>query len=216
MSCRSLLLSVVAVFAVSASAFAGDCNVPAPCGPATPSCEAPAPVCAPVCAPACTPICIPCINPFAVVRDAACTVVNAAANVQARLACLKPCITVAPCAPACVAPCTPACDVPAPCGPTCDTPAPCAPTCNVPEVKPCEPACTTAEPTCDTATCAPCAPVCAPVKVSCCIKPFQLLKSAFARPCFVAPACVAPCAPACEAPTPACAPVAPCTPATGC
>ena len=183
MTCR--ILSFFAAILVAVSAFGQDCV--APCAPAAPTC-APAPTCA--AAPTCAPICVPCINPLALVKDAACTAINevgcCAANLKARLCALKPCVSFAPCC----------------------APAPCAPA-----------ACAPAAPTCDPAPAA-CAPVCAPAipccKVSCTIKPFQRLKAAFARPCVAAPACVAPCAPACEAPAPACAPVAPCEPVTGC
>ena len=199
MTYRNLLLSVAALFVAASSAFAGDCV--APCTPVTPSCDATPAACAPVCAPAaCKTISVPCIRPLATLKAAAsCAVADvncAAANIKARLAALKPCCCIAPCAPACVAPCAPA-------APTCEAaPAPCAPA---------APSCEAA-PSCAPATCAlPC------VKFSCNIKPFQALKARFARPCLAAPACVAPCAPAapsCEAaPAPACAPVAPCTPA---
>ena len=199
MTYRNLLLSVAALFVAASSAFAGDCV--APCTPVTPSCDATPAACAPVCAPAaCKTITVPCIRPLATLKAAAsCAVADvncAAANIKARLAALKPCCCIAPCAPACVAPCAPA-------APTCEAaPAPCAPA---------APSCEAA-PSCAPATCAlPC------VKFSCNIKPFQALKARFARPCLAAPACVAPCAPAapsCEAaPAPACAPVAPCAPA---
>ena len=187
MTCR--ILSFFAAILVAVSAFGQDCV--APCAPAAPTC-APAPTCA--AAPTCAPICVPCINPLALVKNAACTAVNevgcCAANLKARLCALKPCVSFAPCAPA-------ACG-PAPC-------APCAPAACAPAAPVCDPA---------PAACAPAAPTCC--KVCCTIKPFQRLKAAFARPCIAAPACVAPCAPACEAPAPACAPVAPCAPATGC
>ena len=201
MTCR--ILSFFAAILVAVSAFGQDCV--APCAPAAPTC-APAPTCA--AAPTCAPICVPCINPLALVKNAACTAVNevgcCAANLKARLCALKPCVSFAPCAPA-------ACG-PAPC-------APCAPAACAPAAPVCDPApaaCAPAAPGCDPApaACAPAAPTCC--KVCCTIKPFQRLKAAFARPCIAAPACVAPCAPACEAPAPACAPVAPCAPATGC
>ena len=211
MTCR--ILSFFAAILVAVSAFGQDCV--APCAPAAPTC-APAPTCA--AAPTCAPICVPCINPLALVKDAACTAINevgcCAANLKARLCALKPCVSFAPCcAPA---PCAPAACAPA--APTCDpAPAACAPA--APTCDPAPAACAPAAPTCDPAPAA-CAPVCAPAipccKVSCTIKPFQRLKAAFARPCVAAPACVAPCAPACEAPAPACAPVAPCEPVTGC
>ena len=95
MTCR--ILSFFAAILVAVSAFGQDCV--APCAPAAPTC-APAPTCA--AAPTCAPICVPCINPLALVKNAACTAVNevgcCAANLKARLCALKPCGSRALCA----------------------------------------------------------------------------------------------------------------------